>query len=85
MSHADELLKFIVAELLLDPDDDDLTVDDELLVTERIDSLGLMRLIAFIGEQFAITVPYDEILIENFRSISTIDSYLAAKTAAPTS
>ena len=85
MSHADTLLAFITDELLLDPEDDELTVDDELLVSERIDSLGLMRLIVFIGEDIGIKVPYEEILIENFRTVRTIDLYLAAKLAAPAS
>lgn len=84
MTHADTLLDFIVDELLLDPEDDELTVDDELLISERIDSLGLMRLIVFIGEELGIKVPYEEILIENFRTVRTIDSYLAAKPAVPT-
>ncbi len=82
MSPTDQILEFVVDELLLDPDDDDLGLDDELLAAERIDSLGLMRLIAFLGDEFDVTVPYDEILIENFRNVRTIGDYLAAKQAA---
>lgn len=83
MSNTDLILDFVVDELLLDPDDE-LTVDDELLASERIDSLGLMRLIAFLGDEFEVAVPYDEILIENFRNVRTIGDYLATKlTVAP--
>ena len=83
MSRTDLILEFVVDELLLDPDEG-LTVDDELLASERIDSLGLMRLIAFLGDEFDVTVPYDEILIENFRDVRTIADYLATKlTVAP--
>lgn len=85
MTRSEVLLGFITDELLLDPDEDELTVDDELLVSERIDSLGLMRLIVFIGEELDIKVPYEEILIENFRTVRTIDDYLAARAAAPAS
>lgn len=81
MSNTDLIHKFIVDELLLDPDES-LGLDDELLAAERIDSLGLMRLIAFIGEQFGVEVPYDEILIENFRDVRTIDAYVATKVAS---
>lgn len=83
MTDTDLILEFVVDELLLDPDED-LTIDDELLASERIDSLGLMRLIAFLGDEFDVTVPYDEILIENFRNVRTIGEYLATKrTVAP--
>lgn len=83
MSYADKLLSYIVEELLLDDEDELLGVDDELLVSERIDSLGLMRLIAHIGEELGITVPYEDILIENFRTVRTIDAYLASRPAEP--
>ena len=79
MSHTDTIFKFVVEELLLDPDEEELTVDDELLMSERIDSLGLMRLIAFIDEEFSFKVPYNEILIENFRDVRTIGDYLSTK------
>ena len=79
MSHTETILKFVIEELLLDPDDDALTIDDELLMSERIDSLGLMRLIAFIDEELSIKIPYNEILIENFRDVRTIGDYLSTK------
>lgn len=82
MTHTDVIFKYVVEELLLDPDDTDLTIDDELLMSERIDSLGLMRLIAFVDEEFSVKVPYEDILIENFHSVRTIGDYLAPKLAA---
>ena len=78
MSHTKVIFDFVVDELLLDPDED-LALEDELLMSERIDSLGLMRLIAFIDEEFDIKVPYNEILIENFRDVLTIGDYLSTK------
>jgi acyl carrier protein len=81
VSHTDRIFDFIVDELLLDPDDEELTLDDELLMSERIDSLGLMRLIAFIDEEFGVKVPYADILIENFRDTRTIGNYLSDRLA----
>lgn len=80
MSHTDAIYAFVVDELLLDPDED-LALDDELLMSERIDSLGLMRLVAYIDEEFSIQVPYEDVLIENFRSVQTVGAYLAPKLA----
>lgn len=81
MSHTDAIYAFVVDELLLDPDEE-LALDDELLMSERIDSLGLMRLVAYIDEEFSIQVPYEDVLIENFRSVQTVGAYLAPKLAA---
>ncbi len=81
MTRADALLRFVVDELVLD-DEEDLTVDDELLLSERIDSLGLIRLITWIGEELDLQVPYEDILIENFSTVRTIDGYLASLAAS---
>lgn len=50
--------------------------DDDLLVGEIIDSLGMMRLVTFIEETFSVTVPLEDITIQNFRTIEAIDAYL---------
>lgn len=80
MSYIEPIMAFISNELV-DPDDGEVTVDEELLLNERIDSLGLMRLIAHIGQDLGIQVPYEDILIENFRSIAAIDTYLTSQRA----
>lgn len=74
MTRQDALLDFIERELADNGAAIDL--DDELLTTGKIDSLGLMRLVSFIGEEFSVTVPYEDILIENFKSVRAIDAYL---------
>ncbi|MEM8611205.1 MAG: acyl carrier protein [Cyanobacteria bacterium P01_H01_bin.105] len=40
--------------------------DDDLLVGESIDSLGMMRLVAFVEETFTIKVPLEDITIQHF-------------------
>lgn len=54
-------------------------LDDDLLVGEIIDSLGMMRLVAFIEDTFKIKVPLGDITIQNFRSVETIDGYLGGR------
>ncbi|MEO0868544.1 MAG: acyl carrier protein [Cyanobacteria bacterium J06642_11] len=53
--------------------------EDDLLMGEIIDSLGMMRLVAFIEETFKLKVPLGDITIQNFRSVETIDAYLAGR------
>jgi acyl carrier protein len=51
--------------------------DDDLLATGVLDSLGLMQLVLFIEEQLGVKVPDEDVVIENFRSISALTGYLA--------
>lgn len=83
MSRASELLQFVHDELV--DDATEVAVDDELLVSGLIDSLGLMRLIAFIDQDLGVDVPYGDIVIENFESIARIDTYLASVAPLPDS
>lgn len=77
MNRVQSLIDYIVIELLYEPDDFELAPDDQLLSTGIIDSLGLMRLISFIETELAFKVPYEDIIIDNFSSVSQIDKYLS--------
>ncbi len=47
--------------------------DQDLLVESGIiDSLGIMTLLSFIEEKFSIQIPSEDLMPENFASISTI-------------
>ena len=50
--------------------------EDELLLDNTIDSMGVMWLVAFIEEQFEVSIPLGDVTIQNFRNIQTIDNYL---------
>ncbi len=60
----------------------DFDADDSLLETGLIDSIGLFRLVAFLEEAYRIRIPDQDLLAENFRSISHIARYLNARPAA---
>ncbi len=51
-------------------------VEDDLLGDDLVDSMGIMWLIAFIEEKFEIKVPLEDVTINNFRTVQTIDAYL---------
>ncbi len=53
--------------------------DDRLLERGIIDSMGVMELVAFLQERFAITVDEREITEEHFGSIAAITAYVARK------
>ena len=51
-----------------------------------LDSLGVMRLVAHIEDAEGITIPAEDVTIENFSSLRLIDVYLANRSnnAQPT-
>ena len=50
-----------------------------LLETGIVDSLGLLRLVVFIQQQFGITVDDADLVPENFDSVEAISSYLRSR------
>ncbi len=70
-----EILKRYISENLLNSRFE-VAAEDDLLGNDWVDSMGIMRLIAFIEEKFEITVPLEDVTIENFRTVQTIDTYL---------
>lgn len=72
-----QLIEFISREFL--SDDAELGNEDDLLTTGLIDSLGVMRLVSFMETEFCITVPPQDVTIENFLSVRTIAEYVAGR------
>lgn len=73
-----ELEWFILAEF---PVDDRTSVgsDEDLLGGGLVDSLGILQLIAFIEERFAVKLDADEILPENFRNLRSLEELVTRK------
>ena len=57
----------------------ELSTEDDLLGSGLIDSMGMMRLIAFIEEQFTVKVPPEDMTLDNFMTIDNIYNYLQSK------
>lgn len=74
----EQLGRYISEELLSDRGGVVMETDD-LLGGGLIDSLGIMSLIFFIEQEFDVEVPPEDVTIENFLSIETIERYLAAR------
>jgi acyl carrier protein len=70
---------YISREIVQDPTLLPLSNDTSLLETGILDSLGLLRLVVFLEEQFKITVGEADLLPENFNSVNTICAYLRAR------
>lgn len=76
MNISQTLIHFISEELFAHRNNSSLTEDDDLLTSGRVDSLGIMRLVVFIEEEYRLTIPPEDVTLENFRSVRLISAYL---------
>jgi len=74
-----QLKQFIKAELLSSMDFIDLKDSDPLLTSGIIDSLGIVKILAFIKENFGINIEDEEIVPDNFQTIESIVSLIRKK------
>lgn len=78
MSHTDTIRDFVVEEFLPDVGPGGLAADYDLLANGVVDSLGLLKLIAWVEDRFAVVIGDDDLDPENFRSVAAIDAFVAA-------
>ena len=78
----DELRTFINEEILTNTNGDGVDVEDELLMSGLVDSIGVMRLVAFVEETFGVDVPPEDVTLESFQSIQTIVEYVSYRTTS---
>jgi acyl carrier protein len=64
--------EFLVHELLYDKGLSELSADESLLEEGLLDSLGILRTVAFCEEQFGVSIPDAEVLPENLESVRAI-------------
>jgi acyl carrier protein len=75
----DEIRAYIAAEILDDPARD-IGPDDDLLLTEMLDSLSVMRLVAHLEDEGGYSIPAEDVTLEHFQTVRLIATYLASRT-----
>ena len=76
---ATKLRDFVVEELLYASDIDELSVDDELLGSGLLDSMGAAQLMVYIEENFAIQFEPQDLTFDNFNSLSALAALVATR------
>lgn len=69
-----DLIAYLQSEVL--QEDEELMAEDDLLGSGLVDSMGMMKFIAHIEEEYDITVPPQDLVIENFMTIAAIENYI---------
>ncbi|MEM6699831.1 MAG: acyl carrier protein [Bacteroidota bacterium] len=76
----EKIITYIQTEIL-QPEDDPITSDEDLLTTGLLDSMAAMRLVGFIEEEFSITIPPEDMVIEHFMTVDNMVEYLENRKA----
>lgn len=76
MSHIQTITKFLVDEFLPDVPTESLDSDYDLLSGGVIDSLGLLKVIAWLEDQFDVVVDDIEIEPDNFRTVAAMNAFV---------
>ncbi len=79
MSLENTIEKFIKQEIMLGGGPEKIDPSESLIDTGILDSLGLLRLIAFVEEAFGVEIEDEEVLPANFQSVEAIKQFLSSK------
>ncbi|HVK19785.1 MAG TPA: acyl carrier protein [Actinokineospora sp.] len=77
MSRLAEIKRFVLAEFAPDVRADELADNFDLLDNGVVDSLGLLRLIGWVGERYEIPVEEVDLTPDDFRSVDAIEKFVA--------
>ncbi len=79
--YEEQIKQFILSDLIKDGSATELDNDENLIDSGVVDSLGIMKLVAFLEKNFKVSVSDDEILLDNFETIDAISGFLSSKTS----
>lgn len=79
MDTREMIREFILSDLVTDGKGETIQDDDSLIASGVIDSMGIINLLGFVEEKFSIEISSDELLPENFETLSTITDLVNRK------
>lgn len=78
MDFKEQLRQFVLNELVRQAGPQTLEDDESLLDRGIIDSLGLLRLLAYLESEYKVKVRDEDVIPEHFESINTIATFVAS-------
>ncbi|MEX0289489.1 MAG: acyl carrier protein [Flavobacteriaceae bacterium] len=72
----DRIIAYIKEEISLEPIDE-IDLDEDLLGSGILDSLGVMKLVAFLEEEYSIKIMPEDMTVENFSTLRTITDFIS--------
>ncbi|PHN08611.1 acyl carrier protein [Flavilitoribacter nigricans] len=74
-----QLITYIKDELHAGDAGLEITPQDDLLGSGLVESMGMMKIIGFIENQYGITVPPRDMTIENFLTVEAMVNYISSR------
>lgn len=81
--HTPKIKQFIVDEFMPDVPAEELASDFDLLTGGVVDSLGLLKVVAWLEAEYDIGVDESELGPESFRTVNAIREYIEEQQAIP--
>jgi acyl carrier protein len=81
MTVEEQIRQYVADNFLFSDDGYQLSEDASFLEEGIVDSTGVLELVMFVEEIFNVTVKDEEIVPENFDSVSRLATYIRRKTA----
>lgn len=78
MNNIATITAFITDEFLPGSDASELPADYDLLATGVVDSLGLLKVIAWLEDRFELAIDDLELDPDSFRTVAAIDAFVAS-------
>jgi acyl carrier protein len=72
----EQKLKHFIATELMYADPEELDSEEPLLGSGIVDSLGIMRLVSYIEEEFGVVVPEEDLIPEHFQTVTRLASFV---------
>lgn len=80
MSILADLEKFLLEEVAVDTSRKSLEPEDDLLEQGVIDSMGILKLVAYIEETYGVQIDDEDVIPENFQTLASMASFIERKT-----
>jgi acyl carrier protein len=79
MNHRHTIKQYIIDEYVPDASQTSITDDMDLLENGIVDSLAVLKLVAFIEDNFDVTLQPEEIDPDNLKSVNAINDLICSK------
>ena len=74
-----EVRQFVIDNFFFDDGDDQFADHDSFLETGIVDSMGILRLITFVEQTYAVSVQQEELVMDNWDSVERIARFVESK------
>jgi len=76
-----EVRQFVIDNILFGEGETQFSNDDSFLAKGLVDSMGILTLVAFVQEKYAITVADEDLVPENWDSVKRIAGFVQGKSS----